>query len=66
MKITHNNSDFVFNFLPNGVISTYDYKTQQHLSFHQIEGKWVAHNPVAGLSWYAGLVQKINAELIPS
>ena len=60
MTITHNNADFHLELLPNGIISTYDYRTQQQLSFHKVNDKWVAHNPVAGLSWYAGLIQKIN------
>ncbi len=60
MTITHNNADFYLELLPNGIISTYDYRTQQQLTFHKVNGKWVAHNGVAGLSWYAGLIQKIN------
>ena len=63
MTITHNNADFELELLPNGIISTYDYRTQQQLSFHQVDGKWVAHNSVARLSWYAGLTQKINERL---
>ena len=63
MTITHNNADFELELLPNGIISSYDYRTQQQLSFHKINGRWVAHNCVAGLSWYAGLIQKINAQI---
>jgi len=63
MTITHNNSDFHLELLPNGIVSTYDYRTQQQLSFHRVSGEWVAHNSIAGLSWYAGLVRKINERL---
>jgi len=60
MTINHNNTDYHFNFLPNGIARTFDYGAKWDITFKQEGGKWVPHNSQAHMQGYSGLADKLN------
>ena len=60
MTIKHNNTDYHFTFLPNGIARTCDYAASWNITFKKVRGKWAPHNFQAGLLVYRGLADKLN------